>query len=101
VLVTECASNLATAATFIPIAATLAVAGGHDGIALALAAGMAASWGFANPAGTSSNAMVYGTGWVSVREMLRAGLWVDLLGVLLIAGACWLIVPLLGFTAAT
>lgn len=98
VLVTECASNLATAATFIPIAATLAVAGGHDGIALALAAGMAASWGFANPAGTSSNALVYGTGWISVRDMLRAGLWVDVLGVLLITVACWLIVPLLGFT---
>lgn len=99
VLVTEAASNLATAATFIPIASTLAVTGGHDGVALALAAGMAASWGFANPAGTSSNAMVYGTGRVSVRQMLRAGLWVDLLGVFLIAAACWLIVPLLGFSA--
>lgn len=101
VLVTEAASNLATAATFIPIAATLAAAGGHDGIAVALAAGMAASWGFANPAGTSSNAMVYGTGRVSVREMLRAGLWVDLLGVLLITVACWLIVPLLGLEPAS
>lgn len=96
VLVTEAASNLATAATFIPIAATLAASGGHDGVALALAAGMAASWGFANPAGTSSNAMVYGTGRVSVPQMLRAGLWVDLLGVLLITAACGLIVPLLG-----
>lgn len=96
VAVTECASNIATAASFIPVAATLAVAGGHDGIALSLAAGMAASWGFANPAGTSSNAMVYGTGRVSIRDMLRAGLLVDLLGVLLIATACAIIVPMLG-----
>ena len=95
VAVTECASNIATAASFIPVAATLAVAGGHDAIALSLAAGMAASWGFANPAGTSSNAMVYGTGRVSIRDMLRAGLLVDLVGVMLIATACAIIVPAL------
>jgi sodium-dependent dicarboxylate transporter 2/3/5 len=93
VAVTECASNIATAASFIPVAATLAVVGGHDGIALSLAAGMAASWGFANPAGTSSNAMVYGTGRISIRDMLRAGLLVDVVGVLLIAAACAVIVP--------
>lgn len=93
ILVTECASNLATAATFMPIAAALALAGGHDPLALSLAAGIAASWGFANPAGTSSNAMVIGTGRVSVREMIRTGVLLDLAGALLIALACLLIVP--------
>ncbi len=99
ILVTECASNVATATTFMPIAGTLAVGGGYDPAVLALAAGLAASWGFANPAGTSSNAMVFGTGRVRIPEMLRAGLMVDLLGVVLIASACAWIVPSLGLAA--
>jgi solute carrier family 13 (sodium-dependent dicarboxylate transporter), member 2/3/5 len=96
ILVTECASNVATATTFMPIAGTLALGGGYDPTVLALAAGLAASWGFANPAGTSSNAMVFGTGRVRIPEMLRAGLLVDLLGMVLIAAACYVIVPRLG-----
>jgi len=94
VLVTECASNVATASIFMPIAATLAVAGGHDPVLVSLAAGLAASWGFANPAGTSSNAMVFASGRVRVPQMLRAGLLVDLMGAVLVALTCALIVPL-------
>ncbi len=93
VLLTECASNLATAATFIPIVGAIAIAGGHDPVPVALAAGLAASWGFANPAGTSSNAMVIGTGRVSVRAMVGAGALVDAVGVVLIVLACAVLVP--------
>jgi sodium-dependent dicarboxylate transporter 2/3/5 len=95
VLVTECASNVATATTFMPIAATIAIAGGYDPVPVALAAGLAASWGFANPAGMSSNAMVFATGRVRIPEMVRSGLLIDALGVLLIASACAWIVPAL------
>ncbi|MCP5360965.1 MAG: SLC13/DASS family transporter [Sinobacteraceae bacterium] len=95
-LVTECASNVATATIFMPIAATLALAGQYDPVPVALAAGMAASWGFANPAGTSSNAMVYGTGRVRVPDMLRSGLWLDVACAILITLTCVLLVPWLG-----
>ena len=94
VLLTECASNLATAATFIPIVGAIAIAGGHDPVPVALAAGLAASWGFANPAGTSSNAMVIGTGRVPVPAMVGAGALVDAVGVVLIVLACAVLVPL-------
>lgn len=93
VLLTECASNLATAATFIPIVGAIAIAGGHDPVPVALAAGLAASWGFANPAGTSSNAMVIGTGRVSVPAMVGAGALVDAVGIVLIVLACAVLVP--------
>lgn len=93
VVVTEGATNLGTCATFMPIAGGLAIAGGHDPVPVALAAGLAASWGFANPAGTSSNAMVIGTGRVRVLQMVAAGALVDAVGVLLIALACALLVP--------
>ena len=95
-LVTECASNVATASIFMPIAATLASGGGHDPLVVSLAAGLAASWGFANPAGTSSNAIVFGTGRVRVPDMLRSGLLLDLACALLITVACIWLVPRLG-----
>jgi sodium-dependent dicarboxylate transporter 2/3/5 len=95
-LVTECASNVATASIFMPISVTLATGGGHDPAILALAAGLAASWGFANPAGTSSNAMVFGTGRVRVPDMLRSGLLLDLSCAVLITVACLWLVPLTG-----
>jgi len=93
IAVTECASNVATATAFMPVAATLAATGSNDAAVLALAAGLAASWGFANPAGTSSNAMTLATGKVTVPQMIRAGLLVDLVGIVLIATACATIVP--------
>jgi solute carrier family 13 (sodium-dependent dicarboxylate transporter), member 2/3/5 len=93
VLVSECASNLATAATFMPIAAALAIAGGHEPIAAALTAGIAASWVFANPAGTAANALAIGTGRVPVPALIRNGLAVDLIGAVLIALVCGLVVP--------
>jgi phosphoribosylaminoimidazolecarboxamide formyltransferase/IMP cyclohydrolase len=61
----------------------------------ALAAGMAANLGFANPAATSSNALVYSTGRIPITGMLKAGLLFDLAGAVLVALACLWIVPLL------
>ncbi len=95
-LVTEAASNIATATIFMPIAIALATAGGHDPIVAAVAAGLAASLGFANPAGTSSNALVFSTGRVRIADMFRSGLLFDLIGAVLVAMTCMLVVPALG-----
>ncbi len=94
ILVTECASNVATAATFIPLVAALALQGQHDAVMFAIVAGLAASWGFANPAGTSSNAMAFATGHVRMPEMVRSGLWFDLTGAVLLALIGAIFVPL-------
>ena len=96
-LVTEAASNIATATIFMPIAIALATAGGHDPVVAAIAAGLAASLGFANPAGTSSNAIVFSTGRVRIADMFRSGLLFDLIGAVLVALVCATIVPALGF----
>lgn len=90
-LVTEVASNVATATIFMPIAVSLATAGGYDAVGPALVAGLAASLGFANPAATSSNALVFGTGRVRMADMLRAGLLFDVLGAVLLATVCYLV----------
>jgi len=100
IVVTEFASNQGTAALFVPIAATFTGDAGVEAVALAVAAGLAAGWGHANPAGTPSHALVLGTGRVAVRDVIRAGLRLDVVGILAIALVCALVVPRLGLLQA-
>ena len=92
VLVTEFASNVATASAIIPVVASLA-AGlglGADAILIAMPAALAASWGFILPAGTGPNAIAWATGRLRIERLVRAGLVLDLIGIGLIVGIVWL-----------
>ncbi|UIP07790.1 DASS family sodium-coupled anion symporter [Erythrobacter sp. SDW2] len=89
VLITEFASNVATASGIIPVVASLVVALGVDPMLLAMPAAIAASWGFMLPAGTGPNAIAWSTGHISMRKMVRAGLWLDIFGIMLIVGVVW------------
>jgi sodium-dependent dicarboxylate transporter 2/3/5 len=80
ILWTEFTSNVATAATFMPILAALATTTGQPALQLLAPAAMAASCAFMLPVGTAPNAIVYGSGRVRMRDMMRAGLWVNILG---------------------
>jgi sodium-dependent dicarboxylate transporter 2/3/5 len=89
VLVTEFASNVATASGIMPVVASLAVALGGDPMLLAMSAALAASWGFMLPAGTGPNAIAWATGRVPIGSMVRAGFLLDIAGVFLIVTVCW------------
>lgn len=89
VLITEFASNVATASGIMPVVATLTVALGADPLLLALPAAMAASWGFMLPAGTGPNAIAWATGRIALPRMIVAGLVLDLAGVFLLVGTIW------------
>lgn len=93
-LLSELASNTAVAAMMMPIAAALAPAVGEPPIALMLVAALAASTGFALPVATPPNAIVFGSGQVSVRQMARAGILLDVLAVVVIVAAVSLLYPL-------
>lgn len=95
ILVTEFASNVATASGIIPVVASLAAALGGDPLLLAMPAALAASWGFMLPAGTGPNAIAWATGRIRLPRMVGAGLVLDLAGIFLIVGACWAIAGLL------
>ena len=82
---TELNSNVATAATFLPILAAVAASSDHSILALIAPAAMASSAAFMMPVGTPANAMVFGTGRVRFEQMLRAGLWVNLAAILVIS----------------
>jgi sodium-dependent dicarboxylate transporter 2/3/5 len=94
ILVTEFASNVATASGFMPVVAAVIGATGADPIMLAMCAALASSWGFMMPAGTGPNAIAYASGEVTVAEMVRAGLIVNLLGIPLIVGVTLLVATL-------
>ncbi len=89
VLVTEFASNVAAASGIMPVVAALIVALGADPILLALPAALAASWGFALPAGTGPNAIAWATGHIAMPRVLKAGLLLDLAGVPLMVAVVW------------
>ncbi|MGH7678641.1 MAG: SLC13 family permease [Gemmatimonadaceae bacterium] len=96
-VLTEFTSNTATAAAFLPIASSLAVGVGINPLTMAIAAGFAASNGFMMPVGTPPNAIVFGSGKLSIPEMARAGLLVDVVLVVLIVAVSYLLaVPVLG-----
>ena len=79
IFLTELTSNTATAAAFLPVVGSVAVAMGADPILLALPAALAASCAFMLPVATPPNAIVYGTGRVRIPEMARAGFALNLL----------------------
>lgn len=84
VALSELASNTATAATFLPIVGAVAVAMGVNPILFAAAATVAASGGFMLPVATPPNAIVFASGRLSIPQMIRAGVWLDLLFLLVI-----------------
>ncbi len=94
VLITEFASNVATASGIMPVVASLTVALGADPLLLALPAAMAASWGFMLPSGTGPNAIAWATGRVALPRMVAAGFALDVAGVFLIVGAIWAVAAL-------
>ena len=82
---TELNSNVSTAATFMPVMAAVAAGSDHSVLALVAPAAMAASAGFMLPVGTPANALVFGSGQVSFRQMLRAGWSVNLAAAVIIS----------------
>jgi solute carrier family 13 (sodium-dependent dicarboxylate transporter), member 2/3/5 len=89
IIVTEFASNVATATGIVPVVAALVVALGVDPVLLAVPAALAASWGFMLPAGTGPNAIAWATGRIRIERMVTAGALLDVAGVLLIVGVVW------------
>jgi solute carrier family 13 (sodium-dependent dicarboxylate transporter), member 2/3/5 len=84
VLLTELTSNTATAATFLPILAGAAVGLGITPLLLVVPAALAASCAFMMPVATPPNAIVFGSGHVTMPQMVRAGVWLNLVGIVLV-----------------
>jgi sodium-dependent dicarboxylate transporter 2/3/5 len=103
IFLTELTSNTATTATLVPILAALAPGLGVHPYLLIFPAAIAASCAFMMPVATPPNAIVFGSGYLTIPQMCKAGLWLNLIGIALITAlAYWVIMPLLGVnTSAT
>jgi sodium-dependent dicarboxylate transporter 2/3/5 len=94
VLLTELTSNTATAAAFLPLIAAAAAVAGIDPIVLAAPVALAASCAFMLPVATPPNAIIYASGHVTIAQMIRAGVLLNLIGIALITLLSWLLAPL-------
>lgn len=91
ILVTEFASNVATASGVMPVVASLILATGVDPVLLAMPAAIAASWGFMLPSGTGPNAIAWSTGHIKLPKMLKSGFFLDIAGIPIIIGCVWMV----------
>lgn len=96
ILLSELASNTAVAAMAMPIAAGLASGADLPGIRVMAVAALAASAGYALPIATPPNAIAYGSGRVTTRQMLRAGLVMDVVAAVVVVAVVWLLGPVAG-----
>lgn len=84
IMFTELASNSATAAAFLPVIGSVAISIGQDPLLFAVPVTMVASCAFMLPVATPPNAIVYGSGVMSIPQMTKAGLVLNLFFAILI-----------------
>ena len=84
IFLTEMTSNTATTATLIPILAALSTGFNMHPFMLIVPAAMAASCAFMLPVATPPNSIIFGSGYVTIQKMIRAGLFLNFIGMALI-----------------
>ncbi|CAN5877457.1 DASS family sodium-coupled anion symporter [soil metagenome] len=92
VFLTELTSNTATAAAFLPVVSSVAIGLGENPLLLAIPAALAASCAFMMPVATPPNAIVYGSGYLTIPQMARAGVVLNLLLIVLITALAYTLV---------
>jgi solute carrier family 13 (sodium-dependent dicarboxylate transporter), member 2/3/5 len=89
VFLTEITSNTATAAAFLPILASSAIGIGQNPMLFVIPAAIAASCAFMLPVATPPNAIIYGSGKVSIPQMAKAGIWLNIIVSVILSIACY------------
>jgi sodium-dependent dicarboxylate transporter 2/3/5 len=93
IFLTELTSNTATAATFLPVVAAVAVEAGVDPLMLAIPVTLAASCAFMLPVATPPNAIVFGSGLLSIPQMAKAGFALNIIAIAAISLLALTIAP--------
>ena len=95
IFLSETTSNTAAATMLAPVAISMAAGAGVSPIPPALGACLGASFGFMLPVSTPPNAIVYGSGLVSIPSMMRAGIVFDVIGFAIIWAGLRILCPML------
>ncbi|HNR72621.1 MAG TPA: SLC13 family permease [Cyclobacteriaceae bacterium] len=101
IVFTEFNSNTATANILLPVLASMAVAASMNPLLLMIPATVAASLGFMMPAGTGPNTVIFGSERVTVSDMVKCGVWLNLISLVLLTIILYFIImPWLNFDPA-
>jgi sodium-dependent dicarboxylate transporter 2/3/5 len=93
IFLTELTSNLATTATLLPVMGAIAIQAGVPPIVLTVPITIAASCAFMLPVATPPNAIVFSTGAISIPQMVRAGVFLNLIGIVIVSIASLVLAP--------
>lgn len=93
IFLTELTSNLATTATLLPVMGAIAVQAGVPPIVLTVPITIAASCAFMLPVATPPNAIVFSTGAISIPQMVRAGVFLNIIGVIIVSTVALALAP--------
>lgn len=96
IVISEAASNTASANMIIPVVIAIAQAAGVTPLPPALGASLGASFGFMLPVSTPPNAIVYGSGLVPLPKMMRAGILLDVAGFFIIWSGLYVLHQIFG-----
>mgnify|MGYP001250198297 CR=1 FL=1 len=92
---TEITSNLATTAMLLPVLVSLANAIGVNPYVLLVGATVAASCAFMLPVATPPNAVVFGSGYLKIEDMIKKGLWMNILSIILLTLIVYYFLPII------
>ena len=93
IFLTELTSNVATTSTFLPVVGAVAVALGVAPVALTIPVVLAASCAFMLPVATPPNAIVFGSGKISIPDMMKAGFALNIIGIILVTMFAYYLAP--------
>ncbi|MCG9970472.1 SLC13 family permease [Christiangramia crocea] len=92
---TEVTSNLATTAMLLPILAPMAVALDLHPYFLMVGATLAASCAFMLPVATPPNAVVFGSGYLHIPDMIRTGIWMNIVSIIILSLVVYFALPII------
>jgi sodium-dependent dicarboxylate transporter 2/3/5 len=95
VFISEVMSNIAQVTVFAPVVCSLAEAVGMNPLILGIATTLAASCASMMPMGTPPNAIAFASGHIKIKEMMKAGLVMNIICIILISLFCWFLLPLI------
>ena len=93
IFLTELTSNVATTVTFLPVVGAIAIDGGIDPLVLTVPVTLAASCAFMLPVATPPNAIVFGSGMLTIPKMARAGFALNLIGIVVVSLVAMVVAP--------
>ena len=95
IFLTEITSNVTTTTTFLPVFGGVAIAIGILPVSLTIPVCLAASCAFMLPVATPPNAIVYGSNKFTIATMMRAGIALNIIGILVVTLFSYFLAPLI------